>query len=413
MVKLVLEFLHNRGLNISLLALERETGIINGCYSDDMLFLRQLILDGQWDDVIDFIQPLSSMDSFKLHEFEYLIYKHKFLELLCIKAEYGGGSGGGMTAGEFTVDEVVKCLNILEKLCPSKEDYSNLCLLLTLPHLSDHVDYIDWNPSNARVECFKDVYPLVEKYLAIDQKRDKLTADRLQSAKNDRLVQLLIKGILYESCVDFCQHKATSTEYDSKDLKLTQMLSGTGFSDADLSLLSWLQAIPHETFACPFEQKSLNVDVKNLEKPSLEASWSEQILVTPIKPRLFPHSAVPNTRPRSADMMSRSLNPQYDGLAHGLGHRALASTPEIQNILSRSFAGFHISANPKKSIMQMSVDKLFEDGHTLDTHSSIIIESSSPRNSPRIKDAAPKSPGLSGSFDHSKNTKLRYLIFCV
>ena len=47
-----------------MLAVERETGVINGLYSDDMLFLRQLILDGQWDDVIDFIQPLMSMTGF-------------------------------------------------------------------------------------------------------------------------------------------------------------------------------------------------------------------------------------------------------------------------------------------------------------------------------------------------------------
>ena len=72
-VKLVLEFLDNRGLNISLLSVERETGVINGCYSDDMLFLRQLILDGQWDDVIDFIQPLNTMESFKMKEFEYIV----------------------------------------------------------------------------------------------------------------------------------------------------------------------------------------------------------------------------------------------------------------------------------------------------------------------------------------------------
>lgn len=52
------------------------------------------------------------------------------------------------------------------------------------------------------------------------------------------------------------------SEYDSKDMKLSSVLTGTGFSDADLSLLSWLQAIPHGTFACPFEQKNLKVDVR-------------------------------------------------------------------------------------------------------------------------------------------------------
>jgi hypothetical protein len=31
-----------------------------------MLFLRQLILDGQWDDVIEFVQPLGSIEGFNL-----------------------------------------------------------------------------------------------------------------------------------------------------------------------------------------------------------------------------------------------------------------------------------------------------------------------------------------------------------
>jgi len=61
----------------------------------------------------------------------------------------------------------VKCLNSLEGLCPSKEEYSNLCFLLSLPKLSDHVDYQNWNPSNARVQCFKDILPLIEKFLPI------------------------------------------------------------------------------------------------------------------------------------------------------------------------------------------------------------------------------------------------------
>ena len=86
-VRLILEFLQNRELNISMLSVERETGIINGIYSDDMLFLRQLILDGQWDDVIEFVQPLGSIEGFNLKKVQYMVMKHKYLELLCIKSE--------------------------------------------------------------------------------------------------------------------------------------------------------------------------------------------------------------------------------------------------------------------------------------------------------------------------------------
>lgn len=185
-VRLALEFLHNRELHISQLSLERETGVINGQYSDDVLFLRQLILDGQWDDVIEFIQPLEALQAFDMRHFRYSILRHKYIELLCIKSEAGGAmtaAGQGLNSVEGAVEEVVQILGDLEKLAPSKEEYSSLCLLLTLPRLADHLQYRDWNPSKARVQCFREVFPLVEKYLPGDKKSSAITA-----AKNDRLM---------------------------------------------------------------------------------------------------------------------------------------------------------------------------------------------------------------------------------
>lgn len=41
-IKLILDFLNCRKLHISMLALEKESGVINGLYSDDMLFLRSV-----------------------------------------------------------------------------------------------------------------------------------------------------------------------------------------------------------------------------------------------------------------------------------------------------------------------------------------------------------------------------------
>lgn len=99
--------------------------------------------------------------------------------------------------------------------------------------------------------------------------------------------QLVIKGVLYESCVGYCQAKATgSTDCSQQEMTFSRLLDGSvGFSDSDLSLLSWLQSIPSETFSVPFEQKTLNVDVERLERPSLETSWTEHMLITPIKVR--------------------------------------------------------------------------------------------------------------------------------
>lgn len=371
-VRLALEFLHNRELHITQLSLERETGVINGCYSDDVLFLRQLILDGQWDDVLEFIQPLEALQAFDMKKFSFAILKHKYIELLCIKSE-ANVQGSGV---DNAVEEVVRVLGELEKYAPSKEEHSNMCLLLTLPRLTDHLQYKDWNPSNARVQCFRDVYPLVADFLPGDRKAADLNAN--SSAKNDRLIQLIIKGILYESCVNYCQAKATGTkEAQAQEMSFSRLLDGSvGFSDSDLSLLSWLQSIPPDTFSVPFEQRTLKVDVERLERPSLETSWTEHMLVTPIKPKTFPHSAMPFTRPRSAaDIMTRSLMPALDGLPFGLSHgpnaahngnpRLMAlSTGDINTNgpMSRSsFASFHLTGIKNNKLMNSSVDRLFEN----------------------------------------------------
>lgn len=320
-IRISLEFLFNRELHISQLSLERETGVINGVYSDDVLFLRQLVLDGQWDDVLEFIQPLEALSSFDMKLFKYTILRHKYIELLCIKSEAGGITVGGQSTVEGAVEEVVQVLTLLEKYAASKEEYSGLCLLLTLPRLSDHLSYKDWNPSKARVQCFKEVFPLVEKFLPGDKK----VVQPNSSAKNDRLIQLVIKGLLYESCVNYCQAKATggatasngsanSINETKNEINFCKVLdNNNGFTDSDLSLLSWLQSIPTDVFSIPFEQKTLNVDVERLSKPDLEASWTEHMLMTPIKPKIFPHSVMPFTRPRSAaDIMTRSLMPSYE-----------------------------------------------------------------------------------------------------
>ena len=107
-VKLVCEFLENRAMTISQVSLERESGVINGNLSDDIVFLRQLILDGQWEDCLEFIQPLATLHTFDYNLFNFLILKHKFVELLCIKNEIPLGNT------DSAVEEVVKVLKEIE-----------------------------------------------------------------------------------------------------------------------------------------------------------------------------------------------------------------------------------------------------------------------------------------------------------
>nr|XP_015812596.2 WD repeat-containing protein 47 [Nothobranchius furzeri]XP_015812598.2 WD repeat-containing protein 47 [Nothobranchius furzeri]XP_054595457.1 WD repeat-containing protein 47 [Nothobranchius furzeri] len=365
-IKVILDFLHSRKLHISMLALEKESGVINGLYSDDMLFLRQLILDGQWDEVLQFIQPLECMDKFDRKRFRYIVLKQKFLEALCVN--------NAMSAEEepqhleFTMQEAVKCLHALEEFCPSKDDYSKLCLLLTLPRLTNHAEFKDWNPSTARVQCFEEACIMVAEFIPADRK----LSEAGFKASEDRLFQLLLKGVLYECCVEFCQSKATGEEITEGEVLLgVDMLCGNGCDDLDLSLLSWMQNLTHTVFTCAFEQKQLNIHVDRLVKP-IKTGYAD--LLTPLISKLSPYPSSPLRRPQSADTyMSRSLNPALDGLSFGLsGQDKRASGGEVVpgkgvSPMSHSFANFHYPGaggpNLSRSLMMESADchSIFEE----------------------------------------------------
>jgi hypothetical protein len=63
---------------------------------------------------------------------------------MCIRSE-------SAEATESAVDAVVDVVKELEVVSPSKQIYSDLCLLLTTNKLSDHPDYRSWNPSKGRI----------------------------------------------------------------------------------------------------------------------------------------------------------------------------------------------------------------------------------------------------------------------
>jgi hypothetical protein len=107
-----------------------------------------LILDGQWDDVmgkftikshleifsfihffflVEFIQPLEeALQLFNIKKFKYAILRHKYVELLCIRSEAACNMDVS-TNMEGAVEEVLEVLKELEKLAPTKEEYSQLC----------------------------------------------------------------------------------------------------------------------------------------------------------------------------------------------------------------------------------------------------------------------------------------------
>ncbi|EPY84669.1 hypothetical protein CB1_000459015 [Camelus ferus] len=318
-IKLILDFLNSKKLHISMLALEKESGVINGLFSDDMLFLR----------------------------FRYIILKQKFLEALCVNNAMSAEDEPQHVRFlflklEFTMQEAVQCLHALEEYCPSKDDYSKLCLLLTLPRLTNHAEFKDWNPSTARVHCFEEACVMVAEFIPADRK------------------------------LKFCQSKATGEEITESEVLLgIDLLCGNGCDDLDLSLLSWLQNLPSSVFSCAFEQKMLNIHVDKLLKPT-KAAYAD--LLTPLISKLSPYPSSPMRRPQSADAyMTRSLNPALDGLTCGLtSHdKRISDLGNKTSPMSHSFANFHYPGvqNLSRSLMLENTEchSIYEESPERDT----------------------------------------------
>lgn len=81
-IKVILDFLNSRKLHISMLALEKESGVINGLYSDDMLFLRC----SAWDSSSSVIWKHKAVVSESFHVLQLERLKSRVLLLLLLQA---------------------------------------------------------------------------------------------------------------------------------------------------------------------------------------------------------------------------------------------------------------------------------------------------------------------------------------
>ncbi|CAN0547137.1 unnamed protein product, partial [Ectocarpus sp. 12 AP-2014] len=136
------EYLRRRGYISAMRALEKQAETQAEILGRDAAFLRGLVLDGRWEDVMILIEPLRPRSV--VHDracFE--IRKQAFLEQL----ENNNGDKDDARA-------LVKALHKLER-GSSTEEFNELCYCLTLPSVRSHPDFTSWTPHLGRLWCFE------------------------------------------------------------------------------------------------------------------------------------------------------------------------------------------------------------------------------------------------------------------
>lgn len=180
----------------------------------------------------------------------------------------------------------------------------------------------------------------------------------------DRLVQLIVKGVLYENCVNYAEQVATSNTYSAafggkepaedddeekptggrekpagvsrRSLDFSNILSAADSGKADLKLLNWLTSLPKESFNYYFDNECplLLLNTERCEKPVLTGNWSETILSTPIKPKVFPSFGAPQFH-KMPNGLTGSTAPTNGILHPASGQQlAVAGNPTGQQLAS-------------------------------------------------------------------------------
>ena len=349
-IKIILEFLSSRHYHVTMRTLEKESNVFNCDYSDEVFFLRELVLDGDFDEVIDFGKSFSSSRNFNQKQFNYTVLRQKFIELIYMRYHILDKQSNK----EQGVNNVMKTLRELEECCPSKEEYSNLCWLLTVPDLNTHEEFKNWRVDISRVNCFEDLLDCLSSLMPLVKKRKGLT----KTADKDRLLQLIVKGLFYESCIDYCQTVATSNN-EKAILSLKNDILSSSLDHFPSNLLSWIHCLPEQCFRTPFEHTSVEVNITN---------WVNKQIV--------------NLNPKSNNTISimqkeSRENQNYKEMYHqvkGIMEENVTSIGKTYNILSNRNGKVELNYR-NESPKPERLDNNIEDPKVVRKSDTVIIES--------------------------------------
>ena len=165
----IMDFLYNEHLNNALISLEEETNLSLFNYSKELLVLRNLILEGNWQEAEEILNSINqnNMQNFPLRNAIFELKKQQFLE--AVESEPNQNNNGG------DVETLVGQLKVLQTLCDPEEFKNILQCLSQTPSITDQEEYKNWSPITGRLLCFnkirnylKFIYPLKENETKIE-----------------------------------------------------------------------------------------------------------------------------------------------------------------------------------------------------------------------------------------------------
>ena len=161
MVLMILDYLYNNNLIDSLITLENETNISLFSYNKEISFLRKLIIDGIWDEVINFLSPLKENKNFNFQLANYYIRFQEFFE----------ASENNDNISKETLES--KLLN-LKKAC-NKEQFNEVVKIFQKNSIKEIENYKNWSVLTGRYNTFENIRELMKSIYPINEENEKKT----------------------------------------------------------------------------------------------------------------------------------------------------------------------------------------------------------------------------------------------
>ena len=161
MIIMILDYLHNNNLIDSLITLENETNISLFSYNKEISFLRKLIIDGIWDEAINFLSPLKENKNFNYQLANYYIRFQEFFEL-------------SESNDDISKEKLESKLLNLKKAC-NKEQFNEVVKIFQKNSIKEIENYKNWSVLRGRYNTFENIRELMKSIYPINEENEKKT----------------------------------------------------------------------------------------------------------------------------------------------------------------------------------------------------------------------------------------------
>ena len=163
---LIMDYLYTTDLIDSLITIEKETKQSIFSYNKELLFLRKLIIEGNWGEAENFLYPLKTNSLFNFSSAIYSLKLQKFFEAT---------EADSINYNQKEIELQLKDIRNYS----TEEEFKELLNLLNKNSIREEPKYKNWTINRGRLKTFEKIRKLLEVIYPVNKEKEKNIKDNL------------------------------------------------------------------------------------------------------------------------------------------------------------------------------------------------------------------------------------------